>query len=139
MIIQVPQANKFNQGIWERTEAITTCHRGQGIQIFGGVIYNNTDNDFFTESHGILTPDFMWKVLLTDSNKVISWIFPNNNDVGDLDSYLVSVELIESQLIDGIGAIPIYDWLKNQTETKSWACPKRLADSVDDYLAEYSF
>ncbi len=124
----VPQISSFNQGIWQTTEAITDCYRDLNpITVYGGVVYTDSSNDFFLSSHGIKTPDFMWKVLLTrdasGKDKIISWYLPNQEGLEPLDSYLVSVNDIEEQLIDGLGAIPVPDKLKSFKATSSWDIP----------------
>ncbi|RHZ13325.1 hypothetical protein DYB37_012242, partial [Aphanomyces astaci] len=106
-----PQVSSFNQGIWENTEDIEACYRNlQRIYTWGGILYTDDSNDYFLDSHGIRTPDFWWKVVLTKddsgADKIISWFFPNQENLGTLDSYLVSVADIEARLTDGLGAIP---------------------------------
>jgi endonuclease G len=128
MVNIVPQVSTFNQGIWQDTEEITDCYRDiNPIEIFGGVIYTDTSNDYFVESHGIRTPDFFWKVLVTkDSNgkdKIISWFFPNKENLGDLDDYITSVDEIESKLNDNLGEIPVKSELKKFKASRSWAIP----------------
>jgi endonuclease G, mitochondrial len=121
----LPQAKKFNQGIWQDTELITSCIRLlRPITVYGGVIFNDPQNDFFLKSHGVKTPDFWWKVLVTrndrDEEEVISWFFPNIANVGSLDQYLLSVKEIESRLIDGLGDIPISNELKTVKPGSKW-------------------
>lgn len=59
----VPQAAGFNQtgGAWKFTEDLIECtHDMTSIDnqvIFGGMIYDDSSNDYFLESHGIPTPD----------------------------------------------------------------------------------
>jgi endonuclease G len=121
----LPQVGTFNKGIWAQTEQITTCVREQrSITVYGGVIFNDPSNDIFLKSHGVKTPDLWWKVLETTdtkgNSKVISWLFPNSEDLGPLDQYLVSVKDIESQLNDGLGLIPVSEKLKSFKASVSW-------------------
>lgn len=120
----VPQVKSFNEGIWAEAERITSCKRERGIQVYGGVVYTDPSNDYFLESHGIATPDFMWKVLITAQvpQQVISWYIPNQEGLGDLDQYLLSVQDIESKLNDELGPIPIPQALKGIKATQNWAC-----------------
>jgi endonuclease G len=122
----LPQISTFNQGIWLLTEEITSCIRTfQPITVYGGVIFNDESNDYFLLSHGVATPDLWWKVLVTKDAKgntdIISWMFPNQENLGTLDDYLVSVNDIEKQLQDGLGAIPVPAALKELKATTSWS------------------
>jgi endonuclease G len=122
----LPQVSTFNQGIWLATEIITSCVRiFQPITVYGGVIFNDESNDYFLLSHGVATPDLWWKVLVTKDAKgntdIISWMFPNQENLGTLDDYLVSVNDIEKQLQDGLGAIPVPAALKELKATTSWS------------------
>jgi endonuclease G len=99
----VPQASGFNQagGAWRFTEDLIECTRDMASidkqVIFGGMIYDDSSNDYFLESHGIPTPDLYWKVVtryfksapswkysasLAATPEVIAWIFPNAFDAG---------------------------------------------------------
>lgn len=114
----VPQADSFNGGLWLQTEDLTDCYRPQSVIVHGGVVYSNSSNDFYLQSHGIMTPDYMWKVL-TFGNTVLAWYFPNENGLSSkLDDYRVSVEYIESQLNDGLGPIPIPLELKKMVASR---------------------
>ncbi|ETV93834.1 hypothetical protein H310_12187 [Aphanomyces invadans] len=123
-----PQVSSFNQGIWVTTEDIEACYRNLNrIYTWGGILYTDEANDHFYESHGIRTPDYWWKVVLTkDSSgqdKIISWFFPNQENLGAVDKYLVSVNDIEARLTDGLGPIPVPAALKSFKATTSWAKP----------------
>ncbi|CAK4071597.1 unnamed protein product [Aphanomyces euteiches] len=121
-----PQISSFHHGLWQQTEAIEACYRtlDGGIESFGGLKFNETDNDLFVESHGINTPDYWWKVITAKDThghaKVVAWMFPNRPDLGALDDYLVSVETIENQLDDGQGPIPVPSELKASQSKSSW-------------------
>ena len=106
----VPQISTFNQGIWQQTEQITECYRDvKPISIYGGVIYSDPSNDYFLLSHGIRTPEYFWKVLVSinSKNEIISigWFIPNQENLETLESYIVSISEIESKLDDGLGKI----------------------------------
>ncbi|KAF0687832.1 hypothetical protein As57867_020409, partial [Aphanomyces stellatus] len=133
-----PQASKFNQGIWENTEGLEACFREiQPISTWGGIIYTNVNknddkNDIFVQSHGIRTPEFWWKVVLTKDEKsgnvkIISWLFPNTDDLGKLDEYLVSVSEIEAQLTDNNGPIPVPEAMKTFKATSTWLLPSNCS------------
>ena len=69
-------------------------------------------------SHGILVPDYFWKVIY-HSNDSIAWIIPNKDDAKKqrLDKYLTSIAEIE-QKTDFIIDVP--NNLKNQKQSTSW-------------------
>jgi hypothetical protein len=58
----------------------------------------------------------MWRVIVA-GKKVFAWYFPNQENLGPLSSYAVTVKEIESQLNDGLGPIPIDESLKSQKMT----------------------
>ncbi|MFC0155998.1 DNA/RNA non-specific endonuclease [Xanthomonas dyei] len=96
----VPQVSSFNQGIWVRAENVAECYRDiASVQVYGGVIYSDTSNDYFLSSHGIRTPDFFWKTIITANpgggTRAISWLIPNSANLGSLDSYIVSIDELE--------------------------------------------
>ncbi|QTK46672.1 DNA/RNA non-specific endonuclease [Xanthomonas euvesicatoria] len=96
----VPQVASFNQGIWVRAEEVAECYRDiASVQVYGGVIYSDTTNDYFLTSHGIRTPDFFWKTIITANpnggSRAISWLIPNSATLGSLDSYIVSINELE--------------------------------------------
>ncbi|KAF0693031.1 Aste57867_15954 [Aphanomyces stellatus] len=125
----VPQVSSFNRGIWERGESIEACYRNLNrIYTWGGIVYTDPSNDYFVESHGIKTPDFWWKVILTKddqtgADKIISWYIPNTDNLGPLDDYIVSVREIEARVNDNLGPIPVPDSLKDVKAAASWPLP----------------
>ena len=120
----LPQAANMNRGAWLLTEEITECYRDiDELLIIGGVIWgDNSDNDFYTESHGVKTPDAFWKVIIRN-DRVIAWIVPNSGTATRkrLDDYLVSVEEIERVTGE---TIPLDDYLKYDKPSRSWIIPR---------------
>lgn len=125
----VPQLASFNQGLLKETENITECYRDLApIQVIGGVIYSDTSNDFFVSSHGIKSPDFFWKTLITtDSNNqiaTISWLFPNQSALANLNSYIVSIDELERRVGADLIGLDLASAIKLQKASKSWELPK---------------
>jgi endonuclease G len=101
----VPQVSTFNQGIWLDAENVAECWRDIApVRVVGGVVYDDPSNDaYFMVSHGIATPDWFWKVVITTdpatrATKAIAWRIPNRNNLAPLDSYLVSIDELEQWL-----------------------------------------
>jgi len=67
------------------------------LRVVGGVVYSDSANDYFLISHGIPTPEYFWKVILS-ADKAIAWYIPNRSDLASLDSYLVSITELEAKL-----------------------------------------
>ena len=125
----VPQLASFNQGLWRDTENITECYRDLApIQVIGGVIYSDASNDFFLASHGIKSPDYFWKTLITtnSSNQIetISWLFPNQSAIANLNSYFVSIEELERRVGSDLVGLDLGSAIKMQKASKSWELPK---------------
>jgi endonuclease G len=98
------------------------------------LIYCDSQNDFFLDSHGIATPDYFWRILKVEDN-VISWyiyfvyyrLIPNLNNLGELTDYMVSIDEIEVLLNDGLGPINIPNSLKKDIAEFSWDCSDRMS------------
>lgn len=105
----LPQMRQLNQGLWRETEVITEKYRMLGVSVYGGVRYNEhreREQDFFRESHGVMTPDYFWKVLVINDKYVFSWYFPNTGVLTEnLEDYEVNIPGIERRLNDGLGTI----------------------------------
>jgi len=120
----LPQAAKMNRGAWLLTEEITECYRDiDELLIIGGVLWgNNPNDDFFTESHGVKTPDAFWKVIIRN-DRAIAWIIPNSAEAkrDRLDEYIVTIQ--ELELVTG-ESIPVEDYLKHEKPEYSWVIPR---------------
>jgi endonuclease G len=126
----VPQRAAFNQGIWGDAEAIAECYRDLApVQVVGGLVYDDVSNDLFLSSHGIATPDWFWKVLITTerssgATQVIAWLIPNDVGLSLLDSYIVSVATLEARVGAEKVALPgLAADLKAQRPVASWPLP----------------
>ena len=125
----VPQLAGFNQGLWKETENITECYRDLApVQVIGGIIYSDSSNDFFLASHGIQSPDFFWKTLITTNSnnqiETISWLFPNQNGLADLNSSIVSIDELERKVGSDLVGLDLASAIKLQKAAKSWELPK---------------
>lgn len=120
----VPQASYLNQrGTWRETERIIECLREEYyLTVIGGVIWGDDEsNDYFKESHGIKTPDYLWKAIIHD-DEIIAWLMPNSDDTDltradKLDDYIRSLNEISDKAF-----IPIYipDFIRDQKPGSSW-------------------
>lgn len=91
----VPQAAILNtRGVWRQTEILTECWRDKGrVEVWGGVIWGEGGgNDHFLQSHGVVTPDALWKVIRFPSGEVNAWMMPNDDSATavKMDTFLVS-------------------------------------------------
>ena len=127
MVNIMPQTKTLNRGAWAVTEVLAECYREQGtVWVIGGVYWgDDPSNDFFVASHGLITPDGYWKVMIR-GKAVNAWFFANSPDkakVGKktLDDHLVSVRWIEKKV--GI-KVPIPDSLKAIRPGSSFVKPK---------------
>jgi len=120
----LPQAANMNRGAWLLTEEITECYRDiDELLIIGGILWgNNPNDDFFTESHGVKTPDAFWKVIIRN-DRTIAWIIPNSSDAkrNRLDDFIVTIQ--ELELVTG-ETIPVDEYLKHEKPRHSWVIPR---------------
>lgn len=99
----VPQESTQNRrGLWRHSEIITQCLRQDNqLHVVGGNIWgNDTSNDHFIESHGVVTPDYLFKVIVINNKDVLAFIVPNNPEATPDNSanYMTSVHNIEDKV-----------------------------------------
>ncbi len=127
----VPQVSTFNQGIWLQAENIAECYRDIApVRVVGGVVYDDESNDYFLSSHGIRTPDYFWKTILTTDpgtgeTQTISWYIPNSPNLGNLDSYIVSIEELEALVGIGMVGINATEMVRTMKPFQSWSLPSQ--------------
>jgi len=128
----VPQVSGFNRGIWLEAETVAECYRDLApVQVYGGVVHGDTasdTNDFYLSSHGIRTPEFLWKALITTdpatgAGKAIAWLIPNTTGLGALDRYIVSIAELEQRLGAANVRISASAALKAMKPQTTWALP----------------
>ena len=128
----VPQVSGFNRGIWLEAETVAECYRDLApVQVYGGVVHGATasdTNDFYLSSHGIRTPEFLWKALITTdpatgAGKAIAWLIPNTTGLGALDRYIVSIAELEQRLGAASVRISASVALKAMKPQTTWALP----------------
>ncbi|QNH12668.1 DNA/RNA non-specific endonuclease [Xanthomonas sp. SI] len=125
----VPQVSGFNQGIWVQAENVAECYRDiKPVKVYGGVVFGDTSNDYFLSSHGIRTPEYFWKTIITTdpstgAEKAISWIIPNETGLGSLDDYIVSIADLEELIGASNVAITASATVKNMLPNSTWALP----------------
>ena len=125
----VPQLASFNQSLWKDTENITECYRDLApVQVIGGVLYSDASNDFFVSSHGVKTPDYFWKTLVTTNStnqiETISWLFPNQYALANLNSFIVSIDDLERRVGSDLIGLDLASAIKMQKPSKFWELPK---------------
>lgn len=120
----LPQARNMNRGAWLKTEEIIECHRDlKDLRVIGGVIWGfNPHDDFFLGTHSVATPDYFWKVVISDED-AIAWIVPNSQEAkrGMLDRYLVSIEELEEVTNENFG---LPENLRKKRHARSWPVPR---------------
>jgi endonuclease G len=121
----VPQEkNQNRQGLWRHSEKLTECYRDEGtVKIFGGNVWGTDEsNDFFVKSHGVVTPDHLFKILIIDG-KPYSFIIPNDPKAkkNNASNYMLSINDIEN----AVGyTFDIEDSLKSIVNKKLPPLPK---------------
>lgn len=138
----LPQSTGINQakGSWKETEDIIECHRddpeAERLEVFGGMSYEDDDNDYFVGSHGIPTPDLYWKVVVkyyVDAGRlpdVIAWVMENSpTDLATrLDAVypagdLISVARLRRLVGDPLNRLPPRYTQTALREGESWDRP----------------
>ncbi|GAD65192.1 putative endonuclease [Aquipseudomonas alcaligenes NBRC 14159] len=129
----VPQLATHNRHTWGMTETLTECYRDiRPVQVIAGVVFGDLpqdlQNDYFVQSHGIATPEYFWKVLLTEDEVgqplIISWWIPHKTGLGtNLDPFVKSVREIEVLLGPYELPIDVPEELKDIRPAHSWARP----------------
>lgn len=88
----VPQERTQNRsGLWRTLEKRIECARdlksssGQATStsvFLGNVWGTDSSNDHFRLSHGVITPDFLWRVHVYPDRpgQAYAWLFPNNKE-----------------------------------------------------------
>jgi endonuclease G len=140
----VPQVSSFNRGIWVDAENVAECYRDLApLDVYGGVVYGRQPaellNDYYLRSHGIRTPEFFWKSIVTTDPasgavKAISWYIPNIENLGPLDSYIVSIDDLERLLGAGRVGIAVASAVKQQKPAHTWPQPPACDLSVHSAL-----
>lgn len=125
----VPMAASLNRrGLWRHTEKLTECLRDKPeapVLIISGVIRgNDVSNDFFVATHGMPTPDHLFKIVRT-SQRLIAWVMPNDTTpkADAADDYVTSVAEIEA--LTGYQFPQFSDAEKQYKATNSWGMPGR--------------
>lgn len=110
-------------GAWKYTEELTNCTRAiKDFDVHAGVIIgDDSKDDYFINSHGVPTPDYLWKVLF-DGQNIIAWIIPNAHNAirENLPQYRASVSEIEERT--GLN-LPIPAHFKPFTHQSDWDIP----------------
>jgi endonuclease G len=125
----VPQVATFNRGIWLDAENVAECYRDIApVQVYGGVVYSDASNDWFLASHGIRTPEYFWKAIVTTdpttgAAKAIAWYIPNAEGLTALDPYLVSIDELERLVGTDLVGITAPAAVKAMKPATTWPLP----------------
>jgi endonuclease G len=126
----VPQQARLNRkgGLWRKTEELTECWRDKGkVTVYGGNLWGeDKTNDHFIKSHGVVTPDYLWKLIIFPDGKVNAWAMPNSAEATGvkMDSYLVAPATL--QKLTGV-KFPISVTELNQKDTYSQKKPRKCS------------
>ena len=120
----VPHSRGLNRrGLWRHTDKIIECYRDiAALAVYGGVVWgDNSANDHFVSSHGVITPDYLYKVIIREDGTNLAWLMPNNDSPTSKNgkNYLVSINDIERTTGATFTAIN-----KDVTAEKMWKLPK---------------
>ncbi|MFM2051982.1 MAG: hypothetical protein RL456_19 [Pseudomonadota bacterium] len=124
-----PQVSSFNRGIWLDAESVAECYRDIApVQVHGGVVYTDPSNDHFLASHGIRTPEYFWKALITTdpatgAARAIAWFIPNREGLTSLDPWLVSIADLERLIGADAVRIDAPDAVKAMKPAATWPLP----------------
>lgn len=129
----VPQNSTLNrQGLWRYTEKLTECLRdGELMDIYAGVYWGaDSSNDYFVNSHGVVTPDYLWKIIISETGRAVAWLMPNTSvpTEDNAEQFLVSPAYIEEVTGWHFNSIPTA--LKNQVAPSNWELPS----SCNNYI-----
>jgi endonuclease G len=123
----VPHDRTLNRhGLWRHLEKVTECFRDSNdLHIVGGNIWgDDSSNDYFLKSHGVVTPDFIYKIIMINESKIFAFLMPNNKipTYYNGTEYITTVSDIEEQIGYEIRTIP--DRLKDSKEKYVPRTPK---------------
>ena len=101
-----PLSHKMNFGAWKRTQEITECaNLKSAVDVIGGAIYNNGwFNDYFVNSHGIKSPEYLWKVMSTQDGLYTAWLIPNSDaaTASVIDRYEIDLNALSQVINDNL-------------------------------------
>lgn len=113
-----PQVPSFNRGIWKKLEAVVRnwgANEGNIYVVTGGVLSTSVGS---IGSNNVTVPKYYFKVIYTpsDKGKMIAFILPNEKSSKPLESFVVTVDKVES--FTGIDFFPdLNDSLENVLES----------------------
>jgi endonuclease G len=97
-------------GLWRILERRIECARDQTtVQVYLGNDWGvDSSNDHFVASHGVTTPDYLWRVHVYNDNpnQAYAWLIPNSGDAKKESegAYRVTLEELKEVLDDD------FDW-----------------------------
>lgn len=119
----VPQPSSMNRGAWLETERLVECYRDiEPLRVVGGVLWGeDSRNDHFVASHGIATPEALWKLVIGE-RRAIAWVIPNSTEAraAKINDYLFSID--ERERVAGI-PIAVSLLIDTEVATAPWPIP----------------
>lgn len=93
-------------GLWRGLETRVECARDVApVRVYLGNIWgDDTSNDLFVETHGVATPDYLWRIHVYEKypNDAFAWVIKNDETTKkkDENSARVSLSKLKSLLAD---------------------------------------
>lgn len=123
----VPQNGVQNtDGLWRELEKRVECARDlTTVTVYLGNEWgNDSSNDYFVKSHGVTTPDYLWRIHTYKShpNIAFAWLIPNDPKAGAKDDLAYRISLDELRRLTA--------------DDYSWPIPSQWQDAggmVDPY------
>ena len=119
-----PQNPSFNRGGWKKIESLVRdwAHNGEIHVVTGGVLRNGLNK---IGNNRVSVPLYFYKIIFdSNKNKMIGFLTPNQKLASSVESYVYSVDYIES--FTGIDFFPglddeLEDRLESQKQLNQWS------------------
>lgn len=118
--LMLPMAVRL-ENKWKEVDSLVLCDKRHKVRVYAGLLYDGSDkNDFFLETHGMRTPDMLYKILLRQDGEVKAFIWPNDIRAdASLKMFRATVKEIEK--LSGLEFRAIPKKKKNSTYGSEWS------------------